>query len=146
MTRNARKNILLILLLIVVLTASFGYYLFNKGPLDVKNSVGIETSATALYEQFNSDTASASKKYAGKIVAVTGEVNTVSVNQQKEKIILLKTNTVGASINCTMEEDPGNINVNSKITIKGICSGLGQADEELGLKADLYLTRCFLIK
>jgi len=60
--------------------------------------------------------------------------------------ILLKTGTEDASVNCTMEEDAKNITANSQVSIKGICSGIGQGDEELGIRADVYLTRCILIK
>ena len=132
--------------MVAFLVAAFGYYLFNKGPVDVKNSSALKTNAIELYEQFNSDSPGSLKKYSGKILQVTGTITTVSLNQKKEKVFLLKTNTGGASINCTMEEDPGAIKLNDIVSIKGICSGIGQGDEDLGIKGDVYLTRCFLIK
>ena len=146
MTRKTKKTILVAVLLVAVLGASVGYYLYNKGPMDVKNSSAQKITATELYDLFSKDSTAALKKYAGKVLLVKGLVNSVSVNQQKEKLILLKTTADGASINCTMEEDPGNINANDEVNIKGICSGIGQGDEDLGIKADVYLTRCFLIK
>lgn len=146
MNRKSKKSILISLLLIVLLAAAFGYYLFNKGPVDVKNSSAIKTNAAALYDKFDTDSAAAFKNYSGKILEVSGEVTAVSENQEKATIILLKTNAGGASVNCTMEEDPGEIKINDRVNIKGICSGMGQADEDLGIKADVYLTRCFLIK
>ena len=145
MNRKA-KNILTLLLLVALLAAVFGYYLFNKGPVEVRNSDAIKANAIELYEQFNTDSTAALNKYSGKILQVTGEVTAVSLNQEKQKIILLKTNTGGASVNCTMEEDPGDVKINAVVNIKGICSGIGQGDEDLGIKGDVYLTRCFLIK
>ena len=142
----AKKSILVTLLLVVCLAAAIGYYLFNKGPVDVKNSASIKTTATELYKLFDTDSSEALKKYSGKILQVTGTVAAVSFNQKKEKIILLKTDTGGASINCTLEEDPGEMKLDDKVDIKGICSGIGQGDEDLGIKGDVYLTRCFLIK
>ena len=91
MNRKA-KNIFILLLLVALLAAVFGYYLFNKGPVDVRNSTAIKANATELYEQFNTDSTVALKKYSGKILQVTGEVTAVSLNQEKQKIILLKTN------------------------------------------------------
>ena len=146
MNRKARKNILISLLLIIVVAASFGYYMFSKGPRDVKHSTAIEINATALYDEFSKDSTTALKKYADKILLVNGEITSISLNQKKEQIILLKTGVDEASINCTLEEEAGNIKVNDKINIKGICSGIGQGDADLGIQADVYLTRCFLIK
>ena len=143
---NKTKKILVSILLIVLIAATVGYYLFNKGPMDVKHSSAIKITATDLYEQFSKDSVTALKKYSGKVLEVSGELNGISSNQTNEKILLLKTNTDAAFINCTMEEDPGDLKANDKISIKGICSGIGQGDEDLGIKGDLYLTRCFLIK
>ena len=146
MNRKIKKNILITLLLVVLSVAAIGYYLYNKGPVDVKNSSAIKIYATELYEQFNTDSTRALKKYSGKIVQVTGVIDALSLNQKKETVVTLKTNTNGAFVNCTMEEILNNININAKINIKGICSGIGQGDEDLGIKADVYLTRCYLIK
>ncbi len=146
MNRKRIKTILIVLIFCIAMIASVGYYLFNKGPADIKNNVAIKTEASALYLQFISDSTGAIKNYSGKVIEVTGEVNSISMNQQNEKIILLKTNTDGAYVNCTMEEDPGNIKIKDRVVFKGICSGIGEGDEDLGLTGDVYVTRCFIIK
>ena len=146
MAQKTKRTILAVALPVTVLGALFGYYQYNKGPMDVKNNSAIYISATELYNLFSTDSAAALKKYSGKVLLVKGRVSSVSVNQQKEKVILLKTMIGSASINCTMEDDPGNITVNDEVNIKGICSGIGQGDEDLGIRGDVYLTRCFLIK
>ena len=146
MTTKTKNNIIVSLIIIVMLGGAFGYYLYNKGPLDIKNSAALPIDATDLYSSFITDSTAAIKEYSGKVLLVKGQVNMVSFNQQKEKIILLKTATGEAYINCTMEEDPGNVKPNDPVNIKGICSGIGQGDEDLGIKGDVYLTRCFLIK
>jgi len=132
--------------LLVIASASIGYYFINKGPVDIRNSAAIKITSNEFYDQFSIDSTLALKKFSGKVVEILGEVNTISVNLQKEKIILLNTHTGGAFINCTMDEDPGNIKPGAQVIIKGLCSGIGQGDEDLGIKADVYLTRCFLIK
>ena len=146
MTGRTKRTIIVSALLITALGVSVGYYMYNKGPMDVRNSSAIKITAAELYNSLSVDSTTALKKYAGKVLLVKGLVSSISVNQQKEKLILLKTTADGASINCTMEEDPGNINTNDEVNIKGICSGIGQADEDLGIKAVVYLTRCCLIK
>ena len=146
MAQKTTKTILVIVFFITVTGAAIGYFLYNKGPLDVKNSSAINVTATELYSAFHSDSTAALIKFAGKVLLVNGKVNAVSVNQQKEKIILLITGTEAAYINCTMEKESENISVNKELTIKGICSGIGQGDAELGIQGDVYLTRCFLVK
>ncbi len=144
--KRKTKSILISILVIVLLGAAFGYYLFNKGPIDVKNSSSVKITAIKLYDQFSSDSTNALKLHSGKVLLVSGEVNTISTNQKNEKVILLKTKSNGAYVNCTLEEDPGVVNINDNVRIKGICSGMGQGDEELGILGDVYLTRCYLIK
>ncbi|CAN5892141.1 hypothetical protein BH11BAC4_BH11BAC4_05480 [soil metagenome] len=146
MAGKTTKTILILILLIAVIAVSIGYYMYNKGPGNVKNSSSIKINAAELYRSFITDAAVALKTYAGKIVEVKGRVAGTSINQQKEKIVLLSTAADGGNINCTMEEDPGNLQTNDEVVIKGICSGINQGDGELGIKADVYLTRSFIIK
>ncbi|HMJ46345.1 MAG TPA: hypothetical protein VK498_03405 [Ferruginibacter sp.] len=140
------KQFLVVLLLLVVVAAGIGYYAYNKGPLDIQHSKSIKATATELYTLYSTDSVSAQKNYSGKIIEVTGFVTEVSQNLQNEKIILLQTSTPGAYINCTMEGLAGEIKPNETIVLKGLCSGMGQGDPDLGIKGDVYLTRCFIIK
>jgi hypothetical protein len=133
-------------LLLILLSVLYSYYLFSKGPVDISHSSAIKIYATDLYGEFISNPSAAVKFYSGKILQVSGNVASVSINLQNKKIILLKTSIGGAFINCTMEEDPGEVKINSIVNIKGICSGIGQGDEDLEIKGDVYFTRGFLIK
>lgn len=146
MTRKAKNYIFLFVLLLALSGIAIGYYFYNKGPVDVKDSNAISIQAGALYDTYDKDSLAAQKKYTGKILAVTGEVNEIAVNQQQKKIVQLKTSAGGAFINCTMEEDIENIQVNDRVNIKGICSGIGAGDADLGIKGDVYLTRCYLLR
>ncbi len=146
MTRNTKKTILFSILAIVVIGAGVAYYLYNKGPVDVKNSTGIKVISVELYQDYSIDSLSAQKKYTDKILEVSGIVIKISQNQQNHAILLLKTNENGAYVNCTMEGPANSIKENDAVIIKGICSGIGQGDTDLGIKGDVYLTRCYFIK
>lgn len=146
MTTGTKKTILFSVLGLAALGAAVGYYLFNKGPVDVKNTGGTKVTATELYEAFSKDSSGAQKKYTEKIIEAAGIVSQVSQNQQNQAIILIKTNEAGAFVNCTMEGPANAVKENDAVTIKGICSGIGQGNEDLGIKGDVYLTRCYLIK
>ncbi len=140
------KKMIVPLLLLALCGAGIGFYFFNKGPVDVKHSRGIEVTAEDLYKQYDTDSSGANKKYSGKILQVSGEITDISTNADNIKIITLKTGSSSASINCTMEELTETPKASEKINVKGICSGIGQGDADLGLKGDVYLSRCFLVK
>ena len=67
MNKSVKRNILVLLLLSILAIATVGYYLYNKGPVDVKNSNAIKVSAADLYKEFISDSAVALKKYEGVV-------------------------------------------------------------------------------
>lgn len=130
---------------IVVIGGSVGFYLFNKGPVNVKNANAVSISAPELYNAFLKDSMQARKTYADKILEVSGTVIRVSKNQQNQEIVMLESGESGAYVNCTMEETFG-FTENSVVTIKGICTGMGMGDPDLGILGDVYLTRCYAVK
>ncbi len=142
MGNNTRKIIVAITVLILA-GGIIGFYMYNKEGPDVNNASTVKVTAMELYELFIKDSISAKKNYAEQILEVAGEVSGVSKNQQGNLIILLKTNTPGASINCTMEGPAGNLKNGDKISMKGICKGLGQGDTDIGILPDVYLARCY---
>lgn len=146
MAKNTKKIILFNIGILLIAVAVIGYYMYNKGPVDVKSSRGIEATSNELYTSYTTDSVSAHKKYDDKVLKVTGEVSEVSQNTQKQQVILLKTSTSGGYINCTMEEAGPNVKAGDMVTVKGICSGIGQGDVDLGILGDVYLTRSFISK
>lgn len=124
---------------------SAGYYFYNKGPVNIKTATAQKVEASTLYNAFISDSLAAQKNYSGKILIVTGSVSQTSLNQEGKPIILLKTATGSGFINCTLDEKlSADIKENQTIQLKGICSGLGEADADLGIQPDLYLERCIV--
>ncbi len=122
-----------------------GYLLWNKPHRNVKDADAIETNAIDLYNVFISDSAKANATYINKVVKVSGTISDISVNQKKQRIILLKTSVPGASINCTMEKNINNYKAGDTIILKGICSGYIPGDADVGLPGDVFLVRCYNI-
>ena len=114
--------------------------------MDVKNSRGIIVTATDLYHLYSTDSLNAVEKYSDNILVVYGEVFEISSNPQQQKVILLKTETSGAFINCTLEGPADKIKQADWVNVKGICSGINQGYPDMGITGDIYLTRCFLVK
>ena len=151
MTRKTKKNILLAVLLLIVGVAVVGFYFFNKKHFSVEGSTPVaDITATALHQTFVQDSVLGKNKFIGdevnqKVIQVEGEVAGVKKDQQGNTIILLKTATDGAFINCTLEGKSVNINTGSKIAIKGVCTGYNY-DADMGIPGDVIITRCFIIK
>ena len=55
MTRNTKKIIIFSILALVIIGAGVAYYLYNKVPVDVKNSKGIKVIAVELYQHYSND-------------------------------------------------------------------------------------------
>ena len=143
MKKKTIRTIFLSLVLLLAVGVSLAFYMYRMGPPDVKNSRGIAIKAIDLYSQFDTDTIEAGKMYTDKILEVSGTLKNISLNLQQQQVILLKTTNTNASINCTMELPIPNLKPSDKIIIKGICCGEGQADIDMGIPADVYLTRCY---
>lgn len=124
--------------MLIIAAGAFGFYMYNKGPVNVKKARAIHVAAAFLYTAFEKDSIAANKKYAGKIVQVKGIVKEINLNQQNEQVVLLLTASGDASIYTTLEELNDLVKTGNPITLKGICSGIGGADADLGLKADVY--------
>ncbi len=146
MTPKRKKIILFLITGIVAICAAFAFYLYNKGPVDIKNAKGIKINAAGLYQAYYKDSLAAVSKYSNKIVETTGVVAQVTQNQQNQSVVLLITNETGAFINCTMEDATAVIKEDATVKIKGICTGIGMGDALMEILGDVYLARCYLVK
>ena len=141
--RKKGNTILFILIALALFAIVIGYLVWNKSHFDVRDADAVKTDAIALYNSFMSDSAKANSAFLNKVVQVSGLVQDVSVNQQQQQIILLKTAVPGASVNCTMEQKSNKIKQGDKVVIKGICSGYIGGDTEMGIPGDVVLIRCY---
>ncbi|MGH2564951.1 MAG: OB-fold protein [Ginsengibacter sp.] len=143
MTNRSKRNIIFILIAIALASSIYGYFLWNKPHKDIKNATGIKTSAINLYNTFRADSIKAKTTFLNRIVEVSGIVKSVSLNNDKKQIILLRTSMADASINCTVEESKLTVQTGDSISLKGMCVGYMGGDEEMGLPGDVYLIRCY---
>ncbi len=139
-----RKKTGLIFLLLVLSVLAVGYYQYNRGPVDIEHSDALSTDAQTLYLSFSRDSAQANRSYSGKVIKLTGMVESVTTNARQKQVILLASGYPGASINCTMEKPGQQVRAGQPVFIKGIVTGLGESDPMLGLAADVYMDRCYL--
>jgi hypothetical protein len=143
---NKRRSIFLALIVVIVLIAIGGYVVWNKPHRDVKDARGIKITAAELYQRLSrNDSMFHNTSLINHVLVVSGQVQQVQKNQKGQQLVLLKTNTDGASVNCTLEEKTNqNIEKGQTVSIKGICSGYIAGNEEMQLPGDVYLIRCYL--
>jgi len=149
MTPKTKRTILFSVLGLIAIGAGVGYYLYNKKPLNPNDvSPDTKTTSTELYQAFAADTTVAKKNFSRKdeVVEVSGIVSGISTNQDKQSVILLKTNAEGASVSCTMEGPAENVKEGDTVKLKGFCTGMGAGDTDLGIAADVYMIRCYRVK
>jgi tRNA_anti-like len=148
---SAKKIILFAIAVTVIAAATIGYKMYNKKHFSVESAApAAEISASDLHQTFVTDSSLAKNKFIGdetnhKVIKVSGEIAAIKEDQQGNNIILLKTGTDGAFINCTMEGKTENINAGNAIVVKGICTGYN-FDAEIGIPGDVILLRCFIFK
>jgi hypothetical protein len=142
-----KRNLIIFFLVVIGIAVAVGFYFFNKGPVNVKNAEGKKVEAAVLYQAFLKDSTTAKKIYLNNVLEVSGMVMKISKNQENGVIVMLKTNEGGAYVNCTMEEVAvAGLAENNQTTLKGICTGMGMGDADLGIIGDVYLVRCYLVK
>lgn len=139
------KNTILIFVALVVIALIAGYTLWNKPHMDIRETEAIETNAVNLYKIFITDSTEAKTTYVNKVLNVFGIVKSVSVNQEHQQIILLKTSEPDASVNCTMEGNAVGIRVDDQVLLKGLCVGYIGGEADMGLPGDVFLVRCYRI-
>lgn len=119
-----KKNILIIIVLVLIGAISYGVYVWNKPARDVVKENGLKVSAVEIFAAYMNDEAAADKLYLNKAIEVTGVVSDVKKNQEGKTVIYLQTEDPVFGINCTFKEEPGSISKGSTVTFKGICTGL----------------------
>ncbi|MEP6676274.1 MAG: hypothetical protein ABJA78_14015 [Ferruginibacter sp.] len=151
MTTTTKKRVFFSILLLAAAGLITGYMLWNKSHFSIKNAdPAAIISANELQQTFSTDSVTAKNKFIGdennkKVIEVNGLVTELKQDQKKQDVILLKTATDGAFINCTFEEKITGIKVGDNIVLKGMCTGYN-FDADMGIPGDVVLVRCYLIK
>lgn len=118
------KKIALVILVLLLIGGSVGYYFFNKKPAQVEDIKSEAITATSLVKAFEADEAAANKQYLNKVMDVSGTVQEISQNQDGQMVVVLASDENPLSgVQCTMREAIANIKVGDQLTIKGFCNG-----------------------
>lgn len=117
------------LLMLMVAGALIGYYYAQR---DFRNDIryteaDINISSQDLYAAFSVDEDSANNRFLGKIIAVTGLVQSVDAQPEKTTISLGTGDPMSAVVcemNANIQSDFTGIVRGEELTVKGECSGM----------------------
>jgi hypothetical protein len=118
------KYFILFLVVVGVVGAAVGYFMWNKPHRDVENEKGIEVTAAQLVKDYQLNEAQANSKYLDKAIQVTGTVTEVKATQDGNATVMLASEDAFTGVFCTLKEKSENVAIGTTVTIKGICSGM----------------------
>jgi len=113
---------------------------FKKSDVDVSSEKAVhEIEAAVLNHEFENNEEASNTKYLGKIITVSGTVNSIS-NDEQNVLVYLKNEDEISGVMCSFNQsvfDADRITTGSRVKIKGICAGY---------LMDIQLNKCSLEK
>jgi hypothetical protein len=138
------KRIIIIFLFIVIAGGFIlGYYMYNKPHVNVsEEKIDLTTSVDALVNDFQTDQELAVRKYADKIVLLSGQFHSSSQQKNHIKTIILSGshNLANCEMDTLYSDKIPAFSEGDEISLKGLFVGY---DDLLG---ELQLKKCLVIK
>lgn len=136
-----RKKILIGLVVAALGGGAYGYYLWNKPPMDMASAkVDMSLDAKDIYNQFNTDENSANAKYLDKVIQVKGVVSSIDKENGTIAIMLDSGDPMGGVL-CELDplakHEKTDFQEGENVVFKGTCSGK---------LSDVQISRCVLVK
>lgn len=120
------KKIIIGILLAAILGGVYAYYMFNKKIESVANKkADFLLTANELFDAFDSNEDAATSQYVGKVIEISGAVESVESNDTTANVVLIADNAMIGGINCQMEKGVSleGISEGSEAKLKCECQG-----------------------
>ncbi len=127
------KKILILLGIVVIIGGGTIYYMWNKPRATPKD--GIKITAVDLVKEYVANDTLSNKKYLGKSLEITGEVD--EIDKANGLNVILRTSDPNYAVLCNMTDSTVTLTKSQKVTIVGFCSGsnmLGVSCTECSIK------------
>ncbi|MEI9911904.1 MAG: hypothetical protein WDO71_21035 [Bacteroidota bacterium] len=146
---NRKKAIWLIIILVVVAGAWYGYGEYNRTHKDLqKTKPDFVLSAVSLIHEYETGDSSVNTKYNGKVIEVTGYIKNIEKDQEGYYTIILGDSASQSSVRCSMDTvyaaDAASLAAGSSATVRGSCNGFNK-DETGLIGSDVILNYCVII-
>lgn len=134
-----KRIIIFIALAIGITIGLYAWLSYHKPHVNLENSSpDFILSVADLYEEYEADETAADAKFIGKIIEITGTIDSVDEDQKNSQKIIMSTGDPLSEIQCEMsEKNIVKVNNGEEITLRCICTGK---------LMDIVLNKCVLIK
>ena len=142
-----RKWILVLVIIVIIVAAWYGYSEYNRTHTDLQGQKAVATlTAASLIGAFDKDSAAAGKQYNEQVIAVQGTVKKMEM-AENPVVIFLGDPSQMSSVQCSMDSthaaDYKDIRNGATIMVKGLVTGY-RTDDIFG--TDVILNRCVIEK
>ena len=155
MKKSLIKRIVIIGLLVASVGGGYAFCLFNMPHRDVQSiDAFVELDASDLVAEFLNDADAANEKYLdtegeSKVIIVNGVVESIQLDQNDQKVVLLKQSGNLAGVSCTFtvktNVNTENLMQGQHVSIKGAIRSGAEIDEDLDLVEDVILEKCDIV-
>lgn len=137
----SKKNIAIILVLIVLFLAFYFYHEYQRKPGDISNVEPVtKINFSVIVDLYENDEARANTQYLGKIIQVSGPITDIIKQQDKIINVLIGDTNSLHKVSCLLDKKHfsaiDKYNERQQVTIKGICTGF---------LLDVELNRCVIV-
>lgn len=145
--RKLIRNLLLLALIIIIAGAVYAYKEYNRKSKSLHDTeVVYVTQSDSLLSQFSNNEKKSNIVFNGKAISVSGPVKSIVTDDKGFYTVVLGKESSMSSVRCSIDSAESGkaaaLQLNSVVTIKGICTGYNADD--MGLGADVILNRCVI--
>jgi hypothetical protein len=145
---SRKKIIWLVILIIAGGSAWYGYSEYSRSNKNYQNvKPDFSLSAINLIREFEAGDSTASRKYNGKAIEISGNVKSIDKDEKGFYTVTLGDSSSLSSVRCSMDtthkDDASALPVGSSVMLRGACTGFYK--DEMGLGSDVILNFCAVI-
>ena len=118
-----RRTIWITIIAVLLLAGAAAAWMWQKPHRKAEDEKAIVVTAARLIQEYETDAAAADGRYLDKVVAVSGTIASVEINQAGQSTAVFESEDPLNSVVCTMREKASKLQTGMTITLQGICTG-----------------------
>ena len=123
------KTVFKVLAGVVLLSLIAYLVVINLPQANIKSKDAVETiSAVALYEAYSNNEKRANRKYTGKVIQLSGEIDEIYPDENNAPVVVLRSNSGDlvsvVTLESSQEKKIASYKEGDQITVKALCSGI----------------------
>ena len=120
-----RNKLYSVIVAVLGIMGIYVWYLYNKPHLDLRSaSPDFTITASLLFSEYNENEKFADDRYIGKVIEVSGIVNSIEIEGETISKITLATDDPLSEIQCEMVNNTiEHVNRGEEVTVRCMCTG-----------------------